>query len=160
MRCVCGLEDDDDGGRMMICCDNCSAWQHNDCMGVTEDENQLPDSYLCEICKPEDHKDLLDAIERGEKPWESIAKRRAEEKKTRRRKGGRRGRNSRQQQAEEPLNVSREVEIGDDSQKRSPVTNLEESKDIKPLVSALLDVNFYQFLTNLISGIRCIKNSC
>lgn len=73
IRCVCGVEEDD-GGRMMICCDNCSAWQHNDCMGITEDENKLPDNYLCEQCAPEQHKDLLAAMARGEKPWEDKKK--------------------------------------------------------------------------------------
>jgi len=28
----------------------CSVWQHVDCMGV--DKSNIPDSYLCELCKP------------------------------------------------------------------------------------------------------------
>jgi hypothetical protein len=97
IRCVCGAKEDD-GGRMMICCDNCSAWQHNDCMGITENVNELPDNYLCEKCKPEDHKELLAAIARGEKPWDDKAKERELEeqsRKSRKRKGGKRGRNER-----------------------------------------------------------------
>lgn len=69
IRCVCGIKNDDEG-RMMICCDNCSAWQHNDCMGITEVLKQLPDQYLCEQCAPEQHQELIDAVAHGEKPWE------------------------------------------------------------------------------------------
>src|ERR1700761_717615 len=30
IRCVCGqYEEEEDNPRTMICCDNCSAWQHN-----------------------------------------------------------------------------------------------------------------------------------
>lgn len=85
----------------MICCDQCSAWQHNDCMGLTFAKGEEPDEYYCEQCKPENHKDLLEKISRGERPWEEVAERRrkeAEEKKHSRRrkskKGGRRGRPS------------------------------------------------------------------
>lgn len=81
IRCVCGVDDEDDDGRMMICCDNCSAWQHNDCMGVTEDESKLPEHYLCEQCAPQQHKKLLAAMARGEKPWEEANRRREEAKK-------------------------------------------------------------------------------
>ena len=69
IRCVCGIENDDEG-RMMICCDNCTAWQHNNCMGITEIHEQLPDQYLCEQCAPEEHQDLIAAMARGERPWE------------------------------------------------------------------------------------------
>lgn len=46
-RCICGF-DHDDG--FMICCDQCSAWQHVICVGL--DKNHLPNDYLCELCKP------------------------------------------------------------------------------------------------------------
>ena len=150
VRCVCGLEDDDDGGRMMICCDNCSAWQHNDCMGVTENANQLPESYMCEVCKPEDHKDLLEAMAKGERPWEAIAKRRAEEKKTKKRKGGRRGRLSKQSQAEEQPSNSHDAENATDAQRQSPLAHEEENKDIEPLVSRLIRWKSYNSLTIMI----------
>ena len=38
----------DDG--YMICCDKCSVWQHVDCMNL--DRNNIPDEFLCELCKP------------------------------------------------------------------------------------------------------------
>lgn len=70
IRCVCGNQTDKPLGRMMICCDMCESWQHNDCMGITENEDELPENYLCERCAPDQHKDLLAAMNRGEKPWE------------------------------------------------------------------------------------------
>ncbi|KAK1149214.1 Transcription factor bye1 [Aspergillus melleus] len=102
IRCICGeYEEEEDVERDMICCDQCSAWQHNDCMGLTFAKGEEPDEYFCEQCKPENHKVLLEKISRGEKPWEEVAERRrkeAEEKKQSRRrkskKGGRRGRPS------------------------------------------------------------------
>ena len=101
IRCICGeYEEEEDVERDMICCDKCSAWQHNDCMGLQFAKGEEPDEYYCELCKPENHKDLLDRMARGEKPWEEVAERRRQEaealKATRRKKGkkGRRGRPS------------------------------------------------------------------
>jgi transcription initiation factor IIF auxiliary subunit len=67
-------EEEEDEPRAMICCDKCSAWQHNQCMGLPEDYEA--DVYFCEQCKPEEHKDLLNAIKRGEKPWEEAQQKR------------------------------------------------------------------------------------
>ncbi|PWY83739.1 hypothetical protein BO94DRAFT_566888 [Aspergillus sclerotioniger CBS 115572] len=102
IRCICGeYEEEEDVERDMICCDRCSAWQHNDCMGLTYAKGEEPDEYFCEQCKPENHQVLLQKIALGEKPWEDAAEKRrkeAEEKKASRRrkskKGGRRGRPS------------------------------------------------------------------
>jgi hypothetical protein len=77
----------------MICCDNCEAWQHNDCMEITV----VPDKYYCEECRPDLHKGLLDKVARGEKPWEDRARERereAEEQRAKKKKGGKRGRKS------------------------------------------------------------------
>ncbi|XP_014206668.1 uncharacterized protein LOC106638130 isoform X2 [Copidosoma floridanum] len=46
-RCICDFEHDDG---YMICCDQCSVWQHVDCMGI--DRTNIPDEYLCEECRP------------------------------------------------------------------------------------------------------------
>lgn len=101
IRCICGeYEEEEDVERDMICCDQCSAWQHNDCMGLTFAKGEEPDEYYCEQCRPENHKVLLDRIAGGEKPWEEVAERRrleAEDKKSKRKKakkGGRKGRPS------------------------------------------------------------------
>ena len=40
-------------------------------MGVPEDEDEVPDSYLCERCGPRDHQETLQAMARGEKIWET-----------------------------------------------------------------------------------------
>ena len=120
IRCICGLEDDDDGGRTMIQCDNCQAWQHNDCMGVTEEEDQLPEHYFCEICKPEDHEALLAALSRGEKPWREVARTR-EEKKSRKKKGGRRGRRQTLPSDPQSGNVT-DKEANTDAQRSSSAT--------------------------------------
>ncbi|KAH2498490.1 hypothetical protein KXW70_002168 [Aspergillus fumigatus] len=65
---------------------------------VSEEEEIIrceePDEYFCELCRPENHKVLLDKIARGEKPWEEAAEKRrqqAEEKKAARRRKGRKG---------------------------------------------------------------------
>ncbi|KAK6521847.1 hypothetical protein TWF506_002050 [Arthrobotrys conoides] len=67
IRCVCGA-DTDEGGRQMISCDQCEVWQHSSCMQIPT--KKTPDHYYCEQCKPELHKDLLEKMARGEKPWE------------------------------------------------------------------------------------------
>ncbi|KAI1979152.1 Transcription factor bye1 [Ophidiomyces ophidiicola] len=98
IRCICGeYEEEEDVERDMICCDKCSAWQHNDCMGLAFAKGDEPAEYFCEQCKPENHKILLEKMACGERPWEEAAQKRAqaaEEKKTKRKKGGKRGRKS------------------------------------------------------------------
>ncbi|KAJ8603410.1 hypothetical protein MRB53_042177 [Persea americana] len=87
IRCICGHQEDE-GERMMICCDKCSAWQHNDCMGITEDESELPEHYLCEECAPQQHKELMNAIAKGMAPEDvSIQRREALGKKIKGRRG-------------------------------------------------------------------------
>ncbi|KAJ5596299.1 hypothetical protein VI817_004409 [Penicillium citrinum] len=98
IRCICGeYEEEEDVERDMICCDQCSAWQHNDCMGLTFAKGEEPDQYYCEQCRPENHKHLLEKIAKGEKPWEALAVKRrqeAEEKKSKRKKGKKSSRKS------------------------------------------------------------------
>lgn len=100
IRCVCGAtEQDEDSGEAWISCETCYAWQHNVCVGVSSYEDEIPDNYWCEKCRPEDHKELLEGIKRGEKPWEE--RRRAHEEK-KRRKGGRKPKGGRKSDSKEP----------------------------------------------------------
>ncbi|KAF3936812.1 hypothetical protein ABW19_dt0203943 [Dactylella cylindrospora] len=88
IRCVCGA-DTDEGGRQMIQCDRCNAWQHSSCMQIPT--KNTPEEYYCEQCKPELHKDLLEKMARGEKPWERRGGRKGGRKSTsgsKKRKGG------------------------------------------------------------------------
>ena len=108
IRCICGATEDEDGWKMVFC-EQCSAWQHNLCMGVTEEDDKLPNEYYCEQCHPQDHADLLAAMKRGEKPWqERINKRREEEKAKKGKKGKKAGerKSGRQSTASEPAEQS------------------------------------------------------
>ncbi|RDA90849.1 hypothetical protein CP533_1547, partial [Ophiocordyceps camponoti-saundersi (nom. inval.)] len=97
IRCVCGAtEQDEDSGEAWISCETCFVWQHNVCVGVSSFEDEIPDNYWCEQCRPQDHKELLDGIARGEKPWE--ARRKAHEVEVaekKKRRGGRRAKGKR-----------------------------------------------------------------
>jgi hypothetical protein len=43
-------------------------------MGITMDKAILDNlNYFCVQCKPDDHKELLDGMVTGEKPWEHRA---------------------------------------------------------------------------------------
>lgn len=67
-RCVCG-DQREIRGREMICCDKCEAWQHNKCLNLPSSEYWEDKLYYCEQCRPDDHRELLEAMARGEKPW-------------------------------------------------------------------------------------------
>jgi hypothetical protein len=102
IRCICGVtEQDDESDEDWIACDSCSAWQHNVCMGVTTDKAALEDlHYWCEQCRPENHKELLDAISRGEKPWEE--RRRAHEQAQSELQKHRRGKKGKDKRSSDP----------------------------------------------------------
>jgi hypothetical protein len=89
IRCVCGINDDDYEGTM-VCCEKCLAWQHNLCMGISEDESKLPDEYWCEQCRPQDHVALLAAMKLGERPWDVRKAEKAEAERIKRQKKGKR----------------------------------------------------------------------
>ncbi|KAI9663584.1 MAG: hypothetical protein M1829_006043 [Trizodia sp. TS-e1964] len=117
IRCICGAvtEDDDDYERLMIACDKCSAWQHNECMEL----KAVPDLYYCELCSPEDHKNLLEKVSRGEKPWEDIARAReaaALEKKPKKKKGGKKAKAAPKGKPTD-VQVEKNVGVGDDGAK-------------------------------------------
>lgn len=83
IRCVCGATSQDGYAEdePWIGCEGCGVWQHNVCVGMSIFGEDLEDvTYYCEQCKPEDHKDLVDAIAKGEKPWEEKRRQYEEEK--------------------------------------------------------------------------------
>ncbi|KAI1177102.1 hypothetical protein F4777DRAFT_543753 [Nemania sp. FL0916] len=94
IRCICGAttQDDDDANEPWIACDKCGAWQHNVCMGMSVFTEDLTKDYFCEQCSPQDHKETLEAIKKGEKPWEDRRQRYEDEKK---RKKGKKGKGKR-----------------------------------------------------------------
>jgi hypothetical protein len=71
VRCVCGATSAEGWDFAWIACDKCDVWQHNSCMGLSEfAEDTKKQDYWCELCEPNNHRELLDALARGEKPWE------------------------------------------------------------------------------------------
>lgn len=125
IRCICGcVEEDKDDERTMVQCDGCQVWQHNECMEISEDNDELPDDYFCELCRPEDHVELLSKVARGEKPWEERERQREreeEERKARRRKGGRKGKKGRA--SEIKGNIVTEVKTTDVEINGTPVSS-------------------------------------
>lgn len=93
IRCVCGAtEQDEDSGEPWIACDTCGAWQHNVCVGMSVFTEDVPNNYYCEQCEPTMHKELLEGMEKGEKPWEPRrAAYEAEAEADKKKKRGRRG---------------------------------------------------------------------
>lgn len=83
IRCVCGATSQDGYAEdePWIGCEGCGVWQHNVCVGMSIFGEDLEDvTYYCEQCKPEDHKDLVEAIARGERPWDEKRRQYEEEK--------------------------------------------------------------------------------
>ncbi|RCH79531.1 hypothetical protein CU097_001324, partial [Rhizopus azygosporus] len=72
-RCVCGKQH---SIGLMVCCDDCEVWQHCECMGLEEED--IPDQYFCEQCRPEDHiqiKGYDNKTRRYYKPSKTVKKR-------------------------------------------------------------------------------------
>ncbi|KAK7742393.1 Transcription factor bye1 [Cytospora paraplurivora] len=98
IRCVCGATSQEGYAEdePWIGCENCGAWQHNVCVGMSIFGEDLEDvTYYCEKCKPEDHKKLLEEMGRGESPWEERRRKyeedKAEEDDKKKRKGVKKG---------------------------------------------------------------------
>ena len=94
-------------------------------MGVTTDKEILDTlSYWCEQCKPENHKELLDGIARGEKPWEQ--RRKAYEEAEREAAKARRGKKGKAKRTSDPKTESK-TEVTQNGKAAAP----EPSADIK-----------------------------
>lgn len=78
-------------------------------MGMSVYSEDLAKDYFCEQCKPENHKELLEGMERGERPWEERRRIYEEEKASgKKKKGGRKAK------------PKRSSDIREDSAKASP----------------------------------------
>ncbi|OAP65243.1 hypothetical protein AYL99_01215 [Fonsecaea erecta] len=131
IRCVCGTyEEEEDVPRAMICCDNCSAWQHNGCMGLPEDYE--PAQYFCEQCRPEDHAELVAAIARGERPWEEGAQSRDTGKG--KKKGGRKGRKSATGRTSEAVSRVASQDVDETPAAQTPATGQKRKHEESPSV--------------------------
>lgn len=107
IRCVCGAtEQDEDSGEAWIACETCGAWQHNVCVGVSSYDDEIPEHYWCEQCRPQDHKVLLDGMAKGEKPWEARRKSHEEEAEKKKKKGSRKSKSKRTSDPKEELEKS------------------------------------------------------
>lgn len=135
IRCVCGAtEQDEDSGEAWISCETCFVWQHNVCVGVSSFEDEIPDYYWCEQCRPQDHKELLDGIAQGEKPWEARRKKHElEEAEKKKKKGGRRAKGKRTSDPKEAKEAKEELEkdTNRSKSKASPTPDVVAPKDKK-----------------------------
>lgn len=64
VRCVCGAISDDSGH--VLSCDQCNVWQHNACMGAAVPKNPRKAKYMCQMCDPWAHRELLARLRRQE----------------------------------------------------------------------------------------------
>ncbi|KAF8342056.1 uncharacterized protein EI90DRAFT_3285224 [Cantharellus anzutake] len=66
-RCVCDeAETETKEMGFMVQCEQCNVWQHGICMGI-EREEDCPEKYYCEECRPDLHTALLEELERRAK---------------------------------------------------------------------------------------------
>lgn len=71
-------------------------------------EDECPENYWCEQCRPENHKVLLDGLARGEKPWENwrrIAEEEIAREKRDKKKGSKKGKAKRVSDERKPSPV-------------------------------------------------------
>ncbi|KAJ1328062.1 lysyl-tRNA synthetase class II [Microdochium nivale] len=126
IRCICGAttQDDDDANEPWIACDKCGAWQHNVCVGMSVFTEDLTKDYFCEQCAPDDHRETLEAIAKGEKPWVERRQKYEDDKK---KKKGKKGKGKR-------MSDGREKDQGRSSPETAPASSknkLSPTPDIK-----------------------------
>ncbi|KIW04226.1 hypothetical protein, variant [Verruconis gallopava] len=135
IRCVCGATADEDGWQM-ICCEKCEAWQHNLCMGVTEVEEEQPEKYYCEQCRPSNHKVLLAAMKRGEKPWEArIKARKEEEEEAERRRKGKKGKGGSRKSAGGKETPAKGTPVPEGTKRKAEEEHVAAPKSASPVVA-------------------------
>jgi hypothetical protein len=99
IRCVCGVTSDPgDESVAWVGCEQCKVWQHNVCMGVSRYEEDLEDlEYFCEQCRPQNHKELLAAMKRGEKLWLERQRKDEEQQAQQKKRGPKKGKGNKRQ---------------------------------------------------------------
>ncbi|KAH6843346.1 SPOC domain-containing protein [Chaetomium sp. MPI-CAGE-AT-0009] len=60
-------------------------------MGMSQYTEDLPKEYFCELCRPDNHKELLSGMAKGERPWEARRKAYEDEKTDKKKKGPKKG---------------------------------------------------------------------
>ncbi|CDO94914.1 unnamed protein product [Kluyveromyces dobzhanskii CBS 2104] len=81
-RCICGkIEPPDDSG-LYIQCEECHVWQHGYCVGISEEET--PDKYWCEQCKPELHSLYTTDLSEKRSIYKPIQQRRRKNRRSKR----------------------------------------------------------------------------
>lgn len=139
IRCVCGAnEQDQDSGEAWISCETCYAWQHNVCVGVSSFEDEIPENYWCEQCRPQDHTELLAAMAKGEQPWLERRRAHEEEVANRKKKGGKRGRGKRNSDSKDDARSAKASPTPDASVKPAGKPGKRKSRDESNDVDAKL----------------------
>lgn len=54
----------------MVQCESCDVWQHGICMGIPREED-CPEQYYCDECRPDLHKAVLECVVRYLTLWRS-----------------------------------------------------------------------------------------
>jgi hypothetical protein len=52
----------------MVQCEKCDVWQHGICMGIAREED-CPEKYFCDECRPDLHKKVLEYVKFLLSPW-------------------------------------------------------------------------------------------
>ncbi|ORY58428.1 SPOC domain-containing protein [Pseudomassariella vexata] len=93
-------------------------------MGIPIYDEDIPNKYFCEQCKPEQHKELLDAIARGEKIWETRRQKYEDEKKK-----GKKGKKGKGKRASDPKERSSPA-VSSTKAKASPAPSVKKEEDV------------------------------
>lgn len=102
-------------------------------MGISDDDDDVPDSYLCEQCGPDDHRETLQALARGDKIWETRNKIYMNEKKMSKNRKGKQGKGwLKKDMLEEETGEQGDQETGNKRKRTEEVKDELVQADVKP----------------------------